>query len=204
MKTFSVMILALLLAGLSLVGSGCFLEDKVIELVVTGETCADFQEDEDSASWNTPRTLDYAEQIQSILDDNGLHRSDIEEAKVTSATYTITQYSDVDEWTISGAITVKREYTGEPAVIVTYTDQDVNTGVVDIQYVADLESDGVDILNQALTDFINGVNPIITFEVVNDTVVPAPTPENRLVFNWEACIKLHIVVSEEVELPDWP
>jgi hypothetical protein len=205
MKTISTMILALLLAGLLLVGSGCVLEEKVIELIITGDTCADFPENHDSASWNTPKLVNYAAQIDQILADNDLDRSDIKEAKVKSATYTVTAFSHTHDWDIGGTITVTREDQPDgPEVLVTYTDQSIQDALDEVIY-ADLNRAGVEIMNQALVDYIdNDMFPVLTFEVVNDAVDPVPTSEDRLVFTWEACIQLHIVVEEDVELPDWP
>jgi hypothetical protein len=199
------MILALLLAGLLLVGTGCVLEDKVIELIVMGETCADYEEVHDSASWNNPLVLNYAEEIDRILRDNDLDRSDIKEAYVKGATYTVTDFSHDHDWNLTGAITVTwQDQQVGPHTIVTYTQQSLQAAL-GVEVNAVLDEAGVTTLNHVLEDYIeNGTFPTVIFEVVNDFVVPEPTPQDMLVFDWTACIQLHIVVEEDVELPDWP
>jgi hypothetical protein len=207
MRTISVKILALLLIGLLLGGAGCVLEDKVIELVVTGQTCADFEENEDSANWNHPVPVNYAEQIDEILADNGLNRTDINLAKVKKATYTVLDFSHTHDWNVSGTITVERvDKPQGPFALVNYTDQSLEAALgVDIP--AELNEDGVDLLNEALQDYIDGMQhafPELIFEVVNDGVSPEPTFQDPIVFDWEACIHIQVVVDEEVTLPDWP
>jgi hypothetical protein len=202
MTTPSTKLLGLLLAGVVFGVFGCVLEEKVVEVVVTGETCADYNESHDSVNWNTPVTIDYAQKIDEILDDHDVDRSDIVMARVKGATYTVTTFSHIHDWEVSGAITIKRENPVDgPEVLVTYASQSLQDAL-GVEVPAVLDSEGVRILNEALQDYIDGASPQITFEVVNDGVTPTPSAEDRIVFHWEACIQLHIVVSQDVELPD--
>jgi hypothetical protein len=174
----------------------------VIEVVLTGETCAEFMENHDSEEFATADTIDYAFRINDILEDNGLDRSDIAEARVMSATYQVTDFDpEHDDWLISGSVTVERLGGGAPDTIIKYTNQ----SVLDAQpapIAASLDDAGVTIINQALHDYLGGGYPVLVFEVRNGNVDPDPSVLDPIVFDWQACIKIHVLYQEEVEVPD--
>jgi hypothetical protein len=193
--------LAVLLCLLA-VGSSCVLEDKVIDIVVTGTTCVEFPENHDSENFTTPMTLDYGSEIGQILEDNEVSREDIVSAHVVSASYEVTQFAHDHDWVVSGTITVERVDTGgNPQVIIDYTSQSIQAAMGDKIY-PELEPAGVDVLDQALADFLDGYDPVLRFTVQNGSVDPDPSPQDRIVFVWEACVVLHLVYSAEFEGPD--
>jgi hypothetical protein len=195
------LILAVAVLCLALGGPGCILEEKVIEVVLTGSTCAVFVENHDTENFTTPVLLDYANEIDEILMDNGLSRDDIAMAKVMSATYQVTSFDHSHDWTISGVITVEWVGASAAETIVSYTAQSVEAAEpVPVQ--ASLDADGVQVINDALADYLNGGYPMLRFEVVNGDVSPTPSEADRLVFTWESCIKVHILYQEELEVPD--
>jgi hypothetical protein len=83
----TLMILALMLL-VALLGS-C-LDEKVLQLVLTGETSAEFNENETSADTPEIAVVDVAEQIRDILEDNGYTTDDLTAAFVTSVSYGVT------------------------------------------------------------------------------------------------------------------
>lgn len=196
-STMSAVVVLCLLLG----GPGCVLEEKVIEVVLTGETCAEFPENHETEEYTTPVTIDYAETIDDILAGEGLARLDIAEAKVMSATYQVTVFDHSHDWTISGYITVEHLGSGGPATIIDYTDQSL-LAAQPAPLPASLNSAGVSIVNEALQDYIDGGYPVLRFEVNNGSVTPAPSASDRLIFTWEACIKIHVLYQEELEVPD--
>jgi len=198
----AVSVMLVFLVCLAFGGGGCLMEKKVIEVVVTGETCAEFGEDHDSPMFTTPAMVDYAGEIDRILQDNDLDRSDIEKAAVTSAWYTVTDFTQSTNWLITGEITVARnDVPSGTATVIEYTNQSI-PAALGVNVWATLNSDGVDLLNQALSDYISGgAYPVMTFTVANGSVTPTPDPDNRMIFTWQACIKMQIVVKEDVELP---
>lgn len=193
---FAAVALCLLLGG-----PGCVLEEKVIEIVLKGETCAEFQENHDSEEFTTPVTIDYAERIDDILEDNDLGRSDIKRAKVMSATYQVTDFDHTHDWSISGYITVENLTGGGPETVVNYTDQSL-IAAQPAPVTASLDADGVLVINQALQDYLDGGYPTLRFTVQNGSVDPSPSPSDPIVFTWEACIKIHVSYQEELEVPD--
>lgn len=194
--------LLVILALLLVFSTGCIMDEKVIEIVVSGETCVEFAENEDSEDFSTVTVVDYADEIDGILEEHGLDRSRIKEAYVVEASYEVTDFSHDHDWHISGQIEVARtDVSAGPFVLIDYTDQSVEDAL-GTAIAASLNSDGVELLNDALEDYVSGGSPVISFEVVNGNVDPDPSDSDRLVFTWQACVKVHIVVVENIEVPD--
>lgn len=193
----------LLLLCLVASGTSCIMEEKVIEIVLTDKTCADFEQDEDSATFVTPAVLDYGSEIEEILEENDVSRSDIKRALVVSGSYGVTDFSHTHDWVIGGYISVERlDISDGPATIVNYSSQSVQAAL-GIMIPADLNGAGVALLNRALADFIAGSNPILRFEVHNGSVGPTPPDaQDRMIFDWKGCIVIHVVVSQELDVPD--
>lgn len=182
--------------------AGCVLEEKVIEIVFSGETCADFEEDHATGNFTSESVLAYGEEIDDILEDNDLDRSDIARAFVMGGSYEVTSFSHSHDWTVGGSIFVERQGgVADPDTLLKYTSQSI-LGALDNQIWAELHPDGVEILNEALEDFLGGANPILRFTVENGTTVPAPNASDRIVFDWQTCIKMHLIYVEEFEFPD--
>jgi len=199
----AISVMLALAAFLALCGGGCLTKEKVVDVVVTGETCVEWTEDHDSPMYTTPALIDYSNEIDQILQDNDLDRSDIKRAVVESASYTVTSFTQATDWVVSGQITVARnDVTAGPATLLEYTGQSI-PAALGVTIPATLNSAGVEILNQALYDYIHsGAHPVMTFTVVSGGVTPAPTPSSRMIFGWKGCIKLQVVVEESVELPE--
>ncbi len=195
--------LLLVMTGLILVAAGgCIMEDRVIEIVVSETTCIDFPEYHTSSTFVTPATVDYAEQINEILMDNDLSRDDIVSARLVSASYGVTDFPAHADWAITGAVTVQREDVSDgPDTLYAYTTLSV-ADALGKTLPAVLNAAGVGVLNRALADFIAGENPVLTFEVTNSGVAPAPSVDDPLVFEWNGCIVIDIVAKSEAEVPD--
>jgi hypothetical protein len=194
-------VLAMVAVVLLLCLPGCLLEEKIVEVVLTGETCAEFPEDHETEQYTTPVVVDYATRISEILADNDLDRSDIAMARVVSASYQVTDFDHSHDWTISGYIEVERVGSVDADTILNYTNQSL-LGAQAEPIVASLHTEGVNIVDQALEDYLNGQSPMLRFSVNNGSVDPAPSELDPLVFTWEACIRIHIVYQEDLEVPD--
>ncbi len=194
--------LVLFLFGLIQVAGGCIMEDRVIELVINETTCAEFLEDHATVSFVTPATVDYAAEINEILDDNDISREDLVSARLVSASYGVTDFPTHDDWNITGSITVERNDIADgPSTLWEYTSVSVQ-GALGKKIPAVLNEDGVGVLNRALADFIAGGSPVLTFKVVNSGVTPAPSSGDRLLFTWNGCIVVDFVAKTDVEIPD--
>ncbi|HEU4364472.1 MAG TPA: hypothetical protein VFT13_03310, partial [Candidatus Krumholzibacteria bacterium] len=159
---------AVVVAFAATVVPGC-LDEKTLEIVLTGETYADLEQDEDSANWTEAAVLDIGQEIRDILEDNGYSTDDISQAYVTSASYGVTSFAQAHDWEIGGRIDVTYQATTETAI--NYTSQSVQ-GALGQKIPAPLEAGAVTLMNQALQDFLGGEHPVLTFTVVNGSVTP--------------------------------
>jgi hypothetical protein len=184
--------------------NNCIMEEKVIEIVLTDKTCFDMVENHTSANYTTPAVIDYAAEIDAILADNDLSRSDIYSAKVVSASYMVTDFSHTHDWIIGGYIDVERlDISDGPAAIINYSQS--LTAAMGSPVIATLETPGVELLNRALADYIAGGFPRLEFEVHNGSVGPSPytpSPDDPLSFEWQACVVMFVTTWEELDAPD--
>ena len=198
--------LLLFLFGLIQISGGCIMEDRVVELVVNETTCVEFVEDQSSVSFVTPATVDYADMLNEILDDNDISREDIVSARLVSASYGVTEFPTHADWLITGSITVQREDstgTADTLANTLWEYQGVSVSAsLGKKIPMVLNSDGVGVLNRALDDFLAGGSPVLTFRVNNSGVAPAPSTSDHLVFAWQGCIVLDIVAKADIEVPD--
>ncbi len=184
--------------------TGCILKEKVIEIVLTNETCVDFEEFSEYAVWaGQPVSVDFAEEIEDVLEDAGVSRSEIKHAVVVSASYGVTDFQQVDDWVISGAVEVRRtDVPDGPDTVLAYSTQSVRDALGRMIR-ADLYKPGVELLSRALEDFTDNVNPILEFTVLNGDVDPDPQVRGVPIdFKWKACLVMHIVVVQDLEVPD--
>ena len=195
-RTFIVPAMVIALAALAF--AGC-LKEKVLDIVLTGETHADFQQDETTENWTNAAVIDVAQEIRDILADSGYDTGDIKEAHMTSASYGVTSFNQSHDWVIGGSITVT--YNGNTQTILNYTSQSVQAALGQ-KIPATLEPGGVTLINQALDDFLGGADPVLTFTIVNGSVTPAPSASDHMIFDWRAWLAIQVIIDESVEVPD--
>lgn len=204
MSKVTVVFLLLFLIG----ATSCIMETKVMEVVLTDETCVDFEQYSEDEIFSDVEYVDYAAQIDTILWDNELSRADIISAHLVSASYRVTEFSQDTDWEITGAITVERaDISHGPDTIVVYTEQSIRDAHGDALIPAFLHAAGVAVIDSALYDYINnGRNPIFVFRILNGDVDPNPSPigttPGPIDFSWQACIEVHIVTEHEGDYPD--
>ncbi|HET6349565.1 MAG TPA: hypothetical protein VFH88_10840 [Candidatus Krumholzibacteria bacterium] len=189
-------ILAVCMVPLAL--SGCY-EDKVLDIVITGETSAEFSQNETSEQWTNPVIINIAQEIRDILSRNGYDEGDLTGAHVTSASYGVTSFSQAHDWEISGAITVT--YNGNTQAILNYTSQSVSAALGK-KTSASLESGGVDLINAALQDFLDGSDPVLTLTINNGSTTPAPSVGDPMIFDWRAWLAIQVIVSTTASVID--
>lgn len=200
MKTMIIAWMGIVLVAL-LVPS-CIMEEKVLEIVFVGEAAADFSEDEDSADEPETALINIAAELDSILIENEVSKSEIEDAFVTSVHYGVTSFDQDHDWTIAGAVSVRRvDLGGVFTPIANYTSVSVE-GALGQKIAVALVQSGVDVVNAALDDFLQNQLPILEFQVLSDNIVPPPSPSDTMVFDWRAWLAVQLITTEEVEVPD--
>jgi hypothetical protein len=201
-KTMKKWAMVLLLVGLVVGASNCVMEDRIIQVVVTNESCADFDVSATAVSFANSVIVDYASEIDQALQDNDVSRSDIISAKIVSVSYGVTAFSQSHDWNITGAINVARiDVQDGPAAVFNYTSQSVSDALGK-SLPANLIPDGVGVLNRALEAYVAGGSPILQFEVANGGVSPTPSQLNPIAFSWKTCIVTQIVTSKSLQVPD--
>jgi hypothetical protein len=185
--------------------SNCIVVEREVDVVITDEQCLTFPENHDSENYTTPDTLFLGDELNQVLIDNEVSRSDIVTAHLVSASYQVRDTILAHDWKISGEILIKRiDVAGPEEVLIAYDTVSVN-GAMPAPIGAELEPLGVDIIDQAFEDFIAGANPILVFTVVSGTgdIDPDPSPGDPMVFTWYACVTVQVVATIDLEnIPD--
>jgi hypothetical protein len=198
---------ALLSLVVMMAGSGCILDEKV-EMVFTHQYCLSFEEYRTSPDFSVTRVCDgYGDKILDYLEEGNIAPEDVKNIHVVSGSYKVTKLSDrKEDWTISGHLLVdRRDDAGNivdgPETLLNYTEQPL-LDAQGTKVPADLNSDGVDVLNSALWDFIQGDNPILSLTLMNGEVDPEPTENMPLEFKYHACVVIQIVADVMVDGDD--
>ncbi len=196
-------IFGMLLLAMTTMGDGC-LEEKVIDIVLNSETCAEFEENHGSDSGADPVTVDYGEEIAEILLENGYTRDDITTASIKSAAIEVTQFNQPTAWQVSGQVNVEwlsGGGSGGPVPIVNFSSESV-PGLLHNKKPVDLNAAGVDLMNDALQAFLDGANPVLRFTITFGDISPDPTEQDRMIFSWKAYLLMNIVLSDTIEVFD--
>lgn len=189
------------LVALVAIATGCIMEDTGVEIVIKNVYCLPFEEDHETETFTTPETLDLAEELDQALDDAGVDRDQIVRGGMIAATFEVTD-PPAHDWTLTGGITVERtDIVDGPETIIHYTSQSL-MDAYGAPVLADLDEDGVDLINDAIDDYIAGGSPVLLFKVVNGDCDPNPSGSDRLVFDWEACVLYYAVIVDTLNLPD--
>jgi len=194
---------AFLLVLLAL-GSASCLKDKVVDIVLSGETEDDFPINDDNENYAEPANVLLGQKIDDILADADRDRQDIIDAYLVGVDYGVIEFDEThDDWICSGSIEVSRTVAGvrQSATIVQYDDVSVLESL-NGRFHADLEPEGVAIVNQALEDYINGANPTLTFTVIGGNVDPDPDASDPIVFTWRGWLMIQVVTEGKFEFVD--
>ena len=190
---------AIALCAVLFASSGCIMEEKVLDIVVTGEASTDFAQNETTAQWSAPALIDVAGEIRNILEENGYDESDLKDAKMTSASYGVTTFSQAHDWAITGTITVT--YGANTQTLVAYTGQSIQ-GALGQKIATPLQAGGVNLVNAALQDFLDGGSPSLIFSINNSATTPTPSLLDPMIFDWRSWFAIQVIINETVEVPD--
>lgn len=187
--------------------SGCIYDDLSSEIVVTEQICVSFTDYRESPELGSAVVCDrFKERILARISEYGADLEDIVSISVVSGTYHVTKPSKPDpkhDWTITAAVNVSRQddpsgpVTDGPALFINRTSQ----SLLDAKgkpTVADMNSAGVEVINRALADLLEGMDPRLVLTMVDGIVDPAPTPEDPLTFKWNACVTFQAVVDMDL------
>jgi hypothetical protein len=199
----SLLLAALLVGGLA----SCIMEEKVIELVLKGETSAEFAYNDTNELYEAVKEIELSEKIAELIDDAGLSRDEIKSAFVVGVEYEVTALtapSGHDDWLISGRITIDSDHDDPNAgfvALVTYTEQSV-AAAMGKRHSQTLQSEGVDMINGALESFLDGGSPTVSLAIENGDVEPSPSAGDPIVFTWQIWLTIQVTGEETLDVPD--
>lgn len=182
--------------------AGCT-EEKIIEIALNTEYPADFDQGPSAdVEFENVDTVDIAGEVEAALAETEYSRADIADAYFNGASYGVIQFSHPHDWEIGGAVFVQRlDLGGSEVEILSYPPVSVQ-GSLGSKTAALLAPAGVDVINQALNDFVAGANPVLRFVTRNESVTPAPGPSDRIEFTWRVWVQYQIVVVESADIFD--
>jgi len=216
--TINIMLVAAL--ALILTAPGCkILDEKTLDVILNSEACAGFSQNSVSENFEDVAVIDIQDELNDAIDNNGYSKSDVTDATIVGASVGVTSFTQAHDWIISGQIVV--EYliidtsipdttVANQAILLNYTSQSVQAALGQ-KIPVPLTDNGVDVLQQALDQFLaDAVLPpqkaVLRFTVQNGSArTPQddpPSPSDPIVFDWMACINIHVVIPQSVEVPD--
>ena len=201
MKTILRTLLIVLGLGVLLsLASGCLVEEKVIELVLTGESSAEFVVDDTDAAFEETAVVELGDKIADILDSANLGRDEVGSAHLSGVDFEVLTLDGTHDWQISGAIDVERDASGNFVQLLAYTSQSVEAAL-GVRQAAPLTAAGVSLINQALADFLAGASPVLTLRVANGDVAPTPCASDPITFTWRVTLMLQVTGEQTLDVP---
>lgn len=201
MKTILRTLTVLITLGVLLsFASGCLVEEKVIELVLTGETSAVFSYNDTDEVFEDTAVIEIGDKIDDILGSADLGRDEVGSAHVSGVDFEVLTLEGSHDWLISGSIDVQRDGSGSFAPLLDYTSQSLEDAFGNRQS-APLNAAGVDLINGALADFLLGQSPVLTLRVANGDVEPNPSQSDPITFSWRVTLMLQVTGEQTLDVP---
>ena len=201
--TLALMIPLVIALGLG----GCLLEDRDVQIVLNEDFCSSFPEDHASETWTSNKTIELGEDLDQLLADNDISLDQIDSIFVSGGNYDVIEYTVIDhDWLINGTITIERtDVSGSgPVTLVTGSAKSIETEYASGPQTVPLEPAAVAMINQALYDYLNtGATPEFEISVVMGEVSPSPSTEDRIIFEWQACILVQVLSTLDFEIVNW-
>jgi hypothetical protein len=184
--------------------SGCNLVDspganmaKDTSLILTEEFCVQFDEHRTSSDFSDDASTLFATQILEWLEANDVALENICNIFQREGRIVLVEPYMGHPWDITSKIHVKRtdiydEYHPylRPQTVTLPGD------IVDPGYAPSFHYRGVRKVNRALEDLVDGGMPTLSFICWFTKVDPEPSGADPLVFSWNACITVQVVVGD--------
>ncbi len=193
------------LACLAALASGCIYDSLHSQVVVTEKVAVTFMENLTSPTLSSSVVSDkFRERILEAIAEQGATLEDIESITMEEGSYKVTMPSKAGhDWVISGTVTVARQddpmgpVTAGPETFIVLDDQSL-AAAKGKPVLADLDEDGVAIVNAALADLLEGATPRLVITLQSSSITPAPSASDPLKFGWLAQVTFQAVVNVEV------
>ncbi len=200
-KWFKVLVLPVV--GLLALASGCVYENMSSEMVVTEKISVQLDEYRTSGTLGSAVVAeDFAADVYKILAKYDTSIKEVKSINVVSGTYQVLRPSlAAHDWVVTSAVTIKRQddpsgpVTAGPAVFVDLTEQSLKEAQGKA-VPADLNSAGVDLVNQALSGLLAGQMPRLILTMDGGTIAPVPSVVDPLSFSWRATVTFQVVIDK--------
>jgi len=203
MKTPVIRLIVLPVFVLLFLAGGCVYDDLSSEMVITEKVSITLDEYRVTGTLGSSVVCDdFADRVYKILEKNDSKIKDVKSISMVSGTYRVARPSNADhDWIITSPVTVKRQddpsgpVTDGPSVFVNMTRQSLRAAQGAAIY-ADLNSEGVDLIDRALDDLLLGQNPRLILTMDGGTVDPEPTLSDPLDFSWRTTVTFQVVIEK--------
>lgn len=196
---------ALIPAVLLLVfASGCNLVDSPGanfsdngSLVLKEQFCVTFNEFRTSGNFESSIVCDqFNAQIAQWLADNNVDPAKVRKIFMFMQSGVICLNSNQGHpWDITSKVKIKRMDIPEATQNLLRTQTVTIPDSFDPCYSPRMVYRGVRVVNRALGDFVDGGAPLLRLTMAALDVDPEPTPQDPLVFSWDACIEVLVQVN---------
>lgn len=195
MKKFVVLLAVTAIVCVAAFFTSCIYDPDLGQLVVTEKICVNLEAIEtDDDFGNRVVCPQFRERIDMILADNGATYDDLISLSVVGGTYKLVNMQGHD-WTVSADINVYRgDVSDGPEHLLSFAGQSIKA-LKGKPTTAVLDSDGVDLLNRALDDLINGGDPVVWIELDNTSISPTPSMSDPFDFRFLSCVRFQAVID---------
>jgi hypothetical protein len=200
MKHLSARLLVIAVLGVMIAMVGCVYEGT--EVVVTEIVCVNLDQTITTGSFSTFAVCDlFKQRLMAKLDESGYELDDVQSVHMVSATFKVMALDPKDhDWKLTGDISIGRmddpngSYTDGPEFLTSFN----NTSLKSLKGAptnAQLNADGVEVINNALDALRSGEDPRLVLVVDNATIMPTPSSSDPMEFKLLTCVKFQAVVD---------
>jgi hypothetical protein len=193
--------IALPLACLVALASGCIYDSLHTRAVLCDKVVVNFTQNLTSPNLLSSAVSDqFRTKLLDALAAQHASLQDVESITMVSGAYKVAMPSKAShDWTITGTVTIARQddpngpVTEGPANFIDLLNQSLKVAQR-MPVKANLDAAGVGIVNNALADLLNGVNPRLVITLQSSDITPAPSVSDPLMFGWLAEVTFQAVV----------
>lgn len=198
MKQTWVKLFAMAAISATLVSSGCIFRGG--DVVLNETICVNLEEIQTTGEFTTFVVVDkFKEALERKLEQNGRGKRDVKSIHMVSATFKTMRVKPHD-WNVTGDINIARQdvpdgaYEDGPAPLVVFENQSLKE-LKGRPTDADLNSEGVALVDRALESLLEEEDPRLVLLVENETVTPTPSTADPMEFKVLVCVKFQMVVD---------
>lgn len=192
-RTFAIAAVAATIAS-----SGCIFKDG--DVVLNETICVNLEEVQTTGEFTTFVVVDkFKEVLERKLEQNGRGKRDVKSIHMVSATFKTISVKPHD-WNVTGDINIARQdipdgvYEDGPAPLVVFEEQSLK-GLKGRPTDADLNSEGVALVDRALESLLEEEDPRLVLLVENESVTPTPSTSDPMEFKVRVCVNFQMVVD---------